>query len=134
MALPASMKVHPVFNVVKLRSYIPDPIPRRQAPPPPPIVHGDNVEYEVEKILDSKLIRGKLHYKVKWKGYPLEECTSEPAENLTNASKLVKDFHSAHPSAPRKISALDFGALPFKQLENFTEVSYLNVHDWTQGK
>jgi hypothetical protein len=31
--------------------------------------------YEVEDILDYRFRRGLLEYKIKWKNYPLDECT-----------------------------------------------------------
>ena len=34
-------------------------------------------EYEVKKIIDSWLKRGKLQYLIKWKNYPIEESTWE---------------------------------------------------------
>ena len=90
---------------------------------------------EVEYIKDSKLDRGKLKYLVKWKGYPQEESTWEPAEALKNARKRVEEFHQRHPAAPRRISALTFSRLDFKPYENFTTVlPSRKLFDWTQGK
>lgn len=34
--------------------------------------------YEVEEILAQRVRRGKLEYRVKWKGWALEESTWEP--------------------------------------------------------
>ena len=124
LKLPPSMKIHPVFNTVKLRPYQKDPISERKEPSrPPPVVEGENPQWEVEYIKDSKLLRGKLHYLVKWKDYPQEESTWEPAEHLKKAPRLVKEFHEKHPFAPRRISALTFSRLPFQPYENFTEVT-----------
>ena len=136
LKLPASMKIHPVFNTVRLRPYQQDGIPGRKAPPPPPpVIEGTAPEWEVEYLKDSKLLHGKLHYLVKWKGYAHEQCTWEPEGNLQNAKKAIADFHSKHPSAPRKISATTFTRLPFQAYENFTEISSSRkLFDWTQGK
>lgn len=35
----------------------------------------ENEEYEVEEILDRKINKGVVNYKVKWKGYPLSESS-----------------------------------------------------------
>lgn len=121
LKLPPSMKVHPVFNTVKLMPYTPDTIPGRKHPSrPPPVITGDKPEWEVEFIKDSRLYKGKLQYLVKWKNYPQEECTWEPPEHLKNASKAVKDFHTKHPSAPRRISAVTFDRLSFIPYTNYT--------------
>lgn len=134
--LPPSMKVHPVFNVVKLRPYQKDSIPGRPHPPrPAPIVKGAEPEWEVEYIKDSRLRRRKLEYLVKWKGYPQEESTWEPARNLDHAQNVVQEFHKKHPSAPRRISALTFSRLSFIPYENLTTPSpSRKLYDWTNGK
>ena len=124
LKLPSSMKVHPVFNITRLRPHEADQIPGRKAQPsPPPIVKEDTPEWEVESVKDSRLYRGKLQYLVKWKGYPHEESTWEPADNLKNSPKAVEEFHAKHPSAPRKISAMEFSRLAFRAYENLTEPS-----------
>ena len=139
LELPPSMKIHPVFHTVRLRPYCPDTIPGRTLPPPrpPPVVEGDDPEYEVEYIKDSRLTRGGLQYLVKWKGYPHEECTWEPLKNLEKSKDAIKEFHQKHPSAPRRISALTFHSLKFRPYENLTELpdSVLkSIPDWTMGK
>lgn len=48
--------------------------------------------YEVEKITAKRLIRDKVEYKVKWKGYSEEESTWEPVSNLKKASLAIKNF------------------------------------------
>ena len=55
-------------------------------------------EYEVEAILDKKLVQHRLQYLVKWLGYPLHDATWKPLENLTNAQQILKDFESTRTS------------------------------------
>ena len=80
LCLPSSMsRLHPVFNVVKLVPMLEDPIPgRRSDPPPPPEIVDGEEHYVVEKILDSRLIRNKLHYLVQWEGYGPEPVNPSP--------------------------------------------------------
>ncbi|PFH45494.1 hypothetical protein AMATHDRAFT_104157, partial [Amanita thiersii Skay4041] len=59
---------------------------------------------------------GRLEYLVKWSGYPVEESTWEPAENMANAQD--KAFHDKRPAAPRCIALVN---LDFKHYENNTE-------------
>ena len=56
-----------------------------------------NVYYNIEKILDRKKIKNKFFYKIKWEGYPMDQCTWEPIENLQNAIELVEEFNNTHP-------------------------------------
>ena len=55
------------------------------------------VYYIVEKILDRRELNGKLEYKIKWKGYPLSQCTWEPVENLENVHQLMEEYDRLHP-------------------------------------
>jgi len=67
-------KLHPVFHVVKLRLAPSNQIVGRSSNPPlePIVVNGES-EYEVEKILDSRIHYQKLQFLVTWKGYGQEE-------------------------------------------------------------
>jgi hypothetical protein len=99
------------------------------------VIKGESTLWEVEGIKDSRLQRGKLEYLVKWKDYPQEESTWEPADNVKYAKRLVDNFHAIHPAAPRRISAVTFSRLPFRPYTNFTEwPSSKKIFDWTAGK
>ncbi|XP_072038222.1 histone-lysine N-methyltransferase SUV39H2-like isoform X2 [Amphiura filiformis] len=51
-------------------------------------------EYEVEAVVDYvKDEAGKEWYQVKWKGYPTDQNTWEPKDNLTGCNKRIKKFH-----------------------------------------
>lgn len=52
---------------------------------------GD-VEYIVERILDKKLDNGVIKYLVKWQGYPMEDNSWEPVENLFDCDKAMRAF------------------------------------------
>ena len=64
----------------------------------------DYLEYEVESILDSRIIpRLGLQYLIKWKGYGRKENSWEPVRNLSNAKSAISSFHRLHPQAPTSV-------------------------------
>ena len=48
-----------------------------------------------------------MEYLVKWKNYPLEEASWEPATNLTNAREAIEEFHPEHPDAPCRVRVIE---------------------------
>ena len=107
LKLPNAMsRIHPVFNVVKLKAVPKDPIVgcRRRSPPEPVIVDGEQ-EYEVDEILDSRLRNAKLQFLVSWKGYGREE-NSWVSERDLHAPELIDSFYQRNPDAPRYVRIL----------------------------
>jgi Chromo (CHRromatin Organisation MOdifier) domain len=99
------MKIHPVFSVVKLRPYVANELPERviKQSPPPVIVDGTE-QYEVEEILNSRKYRGHIQYLIKWKDFPTEDNSWEPASVIhEDVPLMVKEFHLTHPNAIRTI-------------------------------
>ena len=48
------------------------------------------VEYEVESVLDKRILNGVTQYFVKWKNY--DETTWEPVKNLVNIMDLIEEY------------------------------------------
>ncbi|CAL4188417.1 unnamed protein product, partial [Meganyctiphanes norvegica] len=55
-------------------------------------------EWVVEKIVDKRNCNGQVEYCLKWRGYPDEENTWEPKDNLT-CPALIKDFEKRYSEA-----------------------------------
>ena len=91
LELSPQTRIYPVFNRNVLKRAATDPFPGQQLQnkPPPNIIKGQE-KYEVKAILDKKIKRNGVQYRVKWKGY--EETTWEPTSNLGQARDAVKDF------------------------------------------
>lgn len=64
LVLSASMKCHNTFHVLLLEPTASNPLKGEKHPPTPPIFVDDEQEYEAEEVVNSKLMRKKLHYQV----------------------------------------------------------------------
>jgi len=60
--------------------------------PPKLVIIEEEEEFEVEKILNKRIVRGKEKFLVRWKGYTAEEDTWESRKNLKNTKELVEEF------------------------------------------
>ena len=86
LELPSRMRVHPVFHVSLLEPYVESGIRGRKQEPPLLVEVEGELEYEVNRKLDSRIVRGKLRYLVDWIGYGLESTMWKPAEYIMNAA------------------------------------------------
>ena len=91
LELPKSIKIHPIVNVSRVQLYKLQVEEQKKIPPKQVIIEGEE-EFEVEKILNKRMVRGKEKFLVRWKGYITEEDTWENRENLENTKKLVEEF------------------------------------------
>jgi len=92
--IPAHWRLHPVFNVARLKLSKVDKT--REHPPPPLLRSTATIEYEVESICERRgtTVRD-LEYLVKWVGYA--DPTWEPLANLRgNSNELMGEYHAAN--------------------------------------
>jgi len=61
--LPKSIRIHPVVNVSRVQFYKPQVEGQKKIPPKPVIIEGEE-EFEVEKILNKRTVRGKEKFLV----------------------------------------------------------------------
>lgn len=98
--LPCDITLHPVFHVSLLDPGPSNPVPDQVIPPWPPVIINNNLKYKIEEILDSRLVRNRLKYHVKWTGD--HDPTCEPAE-YHNDSATIETFHSNYPEKPNPL-------------------------------
>jgi len=91
LELPTTVRIHPVVNVSRVQWYKSQVEGQRKEVPQPVVIEGEE-EWEVEKIMNKKKVRGRDKYLVQWKGCTAEEDTWESRENLKNAMELVEEF------------------------------------------
>ncbi|KAF8175328.1 poly protein, partial [Pholiota molesta] len=104
-------RLHPVFNIIKLTPAPVDPIPGRRAQPhPPPVLVDDVEEYEVEEILDSRMFRRRLQFKVRYKGFTIDHDEWVPASEI-HADEMIAEFYARNPAAPRLIQSTAFNSI-----------------------
>lgn len=67
--------------------------------------------YVVEEIIDTKFSGGVQHYRVKWKDYPLSECTWEPEQSFNCSKHILNHFLQARaekaPHLKEKLQSLN---------------------------
>ena len=83
------MKVHPVFNVELLKQY------QGSLTRPSPVEIDGELEYEVEKIVKHRRVRGRLQYLVAWKGYDESEYMWLTEQDLEHAQDILGAYKTA---------------------------------------
>jgi len=97
--LPDTMRAaHLVFHISMLKPATPNTFQQRSESLPALVIIDREPEYEISKIVDSKINRRracKLLYKVIWLGY--KDTNNDfkwlPAMELEHAKELLNDFH-----------------------------------------
>jgi len=74
LELPSMVKIHPVVNVSRIHRYI-GQVEGQKKEQPLPVTIEEEEEWEVERILNKRKVRGKDKYLVQWKGFMAESDT-----------------------------------------------------------
>ncbi len=105
LRLPASMKhLHPMFSPKLLRPYSEDSLSGQHAEPPRPIIidDDDDEHWEIDDILDFRRYRGRIQYKVKWKGLDRDnEWYYADKGEFDGSEEVLNEFHALYPRKPR---------------------------------
>ena len=84
---------------------------------------GDDIRYEVERVMGHRKRNGKFEFRVKWKGYEETESTWEPREHLDNCLPKLDEYFRA---IGLKCSACDFIADTRRGLRTHTTKTHHN--------
>ena len=91
LELPKSIKIYPVVNVSRVWLYKLQ-VEGQKKILPKLLIIKEQEEFEIEKILNKRTVRGKEKFLVRWKRYMVEEDTWENKKNLENMKELVEEF------------------------------------------
>ena len=133
LCLPESMcSVHPVFHVSMLEPATSNTFSERIQPAPAPVIIDGEPEYEISRIVDSKINRRwacKLLYKVIWLGYEDTGDESEwiSASKLTHAADLVSNFHITYLAKPGSLPLSWLHCCPLPPCISNRDFSFINL-------
>jgi len=85
------MRIYPVVNVSRIVQYKEQVEEQKKKEAKPIEVEGVE-EWEVEKILNKRKIRGVEKYLVQWKGFTAEHDIWEREKDLENTREAVRKF------------------------------------------
>ncbi|AEO55973.1 hypothetical protein MYCTH_2043746, partial [Thermothelomyces thermophilus ATCC 42464] len=96
LSLPSSMRLRTdVFHISLL-----EPAPKNAKVATHIEAEDEEEEWDVEEILDSRIINGELQYLVKWLDFGPEDNSWEPVKNL-NCPEKLEQFHRQNPDRPK---------------------------------
>ncbi|KGM92045.1 uncharacterized protein PADG_11836 [Paracoccidioides brasiliensis Pb18] len=102
--LPRHFQIHDVFHISLLKphkmSQINENRQHTRTSDEQWTTNNDN-DWEIDEILDSRIIRGKLRYRVRWrhKGPEFDEWM-DPIQ-LPNAEPFLQQYHNRYPTRPQ---------------------------------
>jgi transposase InsO family protein len=123
LKLPPGMNaMNTVFSPDKLRKAGDDPLPGQLITPPGPVEINGGAEWEVERILASRLFRKKtLQYRAEWVGHD-PDPEWYPASDFRGSPHAIRDFHIENPKAAGPPRRLDRWLRAWEQDEDLEEV------------
>ena len=123
------MRIHPVINVSRIARYK-EQVKRQKKEEGKLIKVEGMKEWEVEKILNKKKIRGVVKYLIQWKGFMAEGDTWERRENLKNAEELIKEFEQGGVEVRRQEGEEE----EYRRMELLGKYMAKLLHGWDDRK
>ena len=132
LRLPSLMRIHLVVNVSQIVRYKEQVKGQKKEEGKPIKVEGVE-EWEVEKILNKKKIRGVVKYLIQWKGFTAEGNTWERRENLKNAEELIEEFEQGGVEVRRQEEKVEEGE-EYKRMELPGKYTAKLLYGWDDQK
>jgi len=134
LRLPMSMRIHPVVNISWIVQYKKQIKGQKEEEEKPVEIEGVK-EWEVEKILNKKKIRGVKKYLVQWKGFTAEGDIWERKENLKNAEEALEEFEGRMNAEIRRQEKIDMvEERDFRRRELLGKFIAKMLYRWDDGK
>jgi len=133
LELPSTVKIHLVVNVSRIRRYVGQVKGQKKEQPLPVIIEGEE-EWEVERILNKRRVRGKDKYLVRWKGFTTESDTWEGRENLKNAQEAIKEFEKEYRRDMEDVARQEREEMTFKRGELPGKFTAKVLYGWSDKR
>ena len=82
----------------------------------------NDAEYEVERVVDKRVVKGKVEYRLKWVGYDKSHNSWEPLDFM-NCEELINEFESIRSDVHHLSYVEVFGDDKYELFENFCDDS-----------
>jgi hypothetical protein len=92
LILPMQWKIHPMFHASFLTCYQENKTHGQNFTKPPVELLDGEEEFEMEAIIAHRKQGCRLHFLIRWKGYPTSNNLWEPQNNLKHAQKILVDY------------------------------------------
>jgi len=128
------MRIHLVVNISQIVQYKEQV--KGQKKEEGKLIEVERVEeWEVEKILNKRKIRGVEKYLVRWKGFIAEEDTWERKEDLKNAEEALEEFKGRMNVEVRRQEKIDIAKeRNFRRRELPEKFIVKMLYGWDDGK
>jgi len=134
LQLPTSMRIHLVVNVSRIVRYKEQVKGQKKEEGKPIEIEGVK-EWEIEKILNKRKIRGVDKYLVRWKGFTAEHDTWERKEDLGNAREVLEEFKGRMNAEVRRQEKLDMAEKKdFRRGELLGKFTAKMLYGWDDRK
>jgi len=133
LELLSTVKIHPVVNVSRIRRYVGQVEGQKKEQPLPVMIEGEE-EWEVERILNKRQVRGKDKFLVRWKGFTAESDTWEGRENLKNAKEAIEEFEKEYRRDMEDVAHQECKKETFKPRELLGRFTARTLYGWSDKR